>query len=612
MLLPQDWPRFDHYAAKIRWLGYDPRSPGPLGGAPQSLERWRDTGVPLYTLMALCVVRLPFELLPNVRHVRWTTHEFLQGTYNHVYIFLNPPLVSLKLDFTVLQMVLAPPDPVPEPEVEEEGSDGEDSDDEGGGEGEEGEADGENAGGEQVQGPQPPQPEPEPHPQQAQEDPPAPIPSVLEDDVFIEYTLKAILEQCPNCCHIEIIAPQMEFYHEAVEPFIHSSHAHTMCTLSSNVHRWAADDLVCLAGLRALRNTRIYVGDTDCAWMSRALEVLAPERPFANVVDLTLDGVEFECCTAFFILWGTCRLQRLRVECEKRPDAEVLNNFVATIAACCSTETLRALEIADSAPPPPLSSVLASGIGSVPAYADALLLLTEFTALRTFSLDLSDMRWLDDRALSSIVFSWPHLERLYLGSARGWGRHKSVLTFAGLASIVRACPRLECLAASINATAPVSGLGEAAAAAGSGVKLETINLLDSYVGDDVGEDPVVCASVARHLAVLFRELVRVRAWTKPVNLDVDPDVEMGILEVGELPQPQYITPAPAADELAAQRGGSGQYTQPGPEKNMPHVEEEEERHLPVWLVSAEFWRTVEKQVATFTLLRDMDFPMDFS
>ncbi|KAI0800231.1 hypothetical protein C8Q74DRAFT_1191763 [Fomes fomentarius] len=506
VILPQDWPRFDHYAAKIRWLGYDPRSPGPFGDAPQSLERWRDTGVPLYTLMALCVVRLPFELLPNVRHVRWTTHEFLQGTYSHVYIFLNPPLVSLKLDFT-------------------------------------------------------------PHPQQAQEDLPAPFPSVLEDDVFIEYTLKAILEQCPNCCHIEIIAPQMEFYHEAVEPFIHSSCAHTMRTLSANVHRWAEDDLVCLAGLRALRKTRIYVGDADCAWMSRALEVLAPERPFANVVDLTLDGVEFECCAAFFILWGTCRLQRLRVDCEKRPGVEVLKNFVATIAACCSTETLRALEIADSAPPPPLSSgdVVASGIGSVPAYADALLLLTEFTALRTFSLDLSDMRWLDDRALSSIVCSWPHLERLYFGSARGWGGHKSALTFVGLASIVRACPQLEGLAASIDATAPISGLEEAAA--GSGVKLETMNLLDSYVGDDMGEDPVACASVARHLVVLFPELVRVRAWTKPVNPDVDRDVEMG---------------------------------------------EEEEMRLPEWLVSAEFWRTVEKQVATYALLRDMDFPMYLS
>ncbi|KAI0740806.1 hypothetical protein C8Q76DRAFT_608362 [Earliella scabrosa] len=507
VIIPSDWPRFNYYAAKIRELGYDPRSPF---GAPQSLQRWRATGVPMYMLMALCAVRLPYELLPNIKHLRCTTHEYTEDTYIHMYIFLNAPLVSLKLDFSVR------------------------------------------------------------------------LPPPFRDDVFIEYTLKAIIEQCPNCRDIEIVTPQMEYYQEALKPFLHSERALSMRTFSTNMHAWTEDDLVRLASLRALRKTQVYVSDADCGWMSRAIEALSPHRPFASVVDLTLGGAELECCTAFFILWGTCWLERLRIECERRPDVDVLRTFAATLAASCSTNTLRVLEIADSAPPPPLPSpVTDSHLPSDPtpnavlACGDALLPLTEFRSLRSFVLDLSDMRGLDDGALASLVSAWPYLETLYLGRARGWGGHRSMLTFAGLGAVVQACPRLEGLAISIDAT-PAVALDEVR----SEVKLETVDLLDSYAGEleaapgleEQAQEQVWAMAgvgIARNLVKLFPELVRVKAWTRPVQLvaEADPDVEM---------------------ETEVEIAVDG---------------------LPEWLVPAGFWETVEKQVATLALLRDVDMDM---
>ena len=222
MLLPTDWLVFDYYAAKIRELGFDPRAPSPSPShsySPHShadapppsidLESWRATGVPLSAFMALCVVRLPRTLLPHVRCVRWTTHEFRADAHVLVYILQNAPLEGLYLDFRDLKMKVAPPEPEPEPEPEEgeEDSDGEDEDEDGEGEGGE---------GEQEEGEATPQPAPVPLPAQ----PAPPPPPSFEEDMYIKYTLKALLEECPRIRDVEIIAPQFEGFQWAVKDFV--------------------------------------------------------------------------------------------------------------------------------------------------------------------------------------------------------------------------------------------------------------------------------------------------------------------------------------------------------------------------------------------------------
>nr|VWO99148.1 Plp [Ganoderma boninense] len=54
----------------------------------------------MLTFTALCTVRFPPELFPNVRRIHWTSQEFRWETHLHVYIMLNSPLISLSFDFT--------------------------------------------------------------------------------------------------------------------------------------------------------------------------------------------------------------------------------------------------------------------------------------------------------------------------------------------------------------------------------------------------------------------------------------------------------------------------------------------------------------------------------
>ncbi|KAI0753347.1 hypothetical protein C8Q80DRAFT_508437 [Daedaleopsis nitida] len=626
VIIPRDWPRFDYYATKIRELGYDPYAPF---GARNLLEPWRKSGVPMMSFMALLVSRVPFQLIPNVRRVRWTTHEYMDDTYMHVCIFLNPPLLSIKLDFSFLNMILAPPDPEPEPEpVEEE----DDEDGEENGEGDDGDeggdGDGDGQGNEGEQGDEPPQPEPLPPipPPPEPVFPEPEVPAAFCDSLFVEYTLKAILEQSLSCREIELtVLDGMEFYRDAIKDFIRDPRAHTMRTFAINLQAWQEEDLVILAGLRDLRKTRVYVADTDCAWMSHAIEAVSPRQPFARLVDLTLHGVELECCTAFFILWGACWLERLVVCGEKRPEPDVLHTFVSTLAASCSTSTLRALTIADCAPPPPVPPPADAGPEALSAFvpvpvvehAEALLPLVAFTELHEFGFEFSDMRSFTNTTLAALVSSWPRLELLCLGPpGLAWGGHPSALTFAGLSSLVRSCRHLEALVISIDTTQDhLPGMG----VVGVGVKLEGVDLTDSYVV----EDPLLSTGIARSLAALFPELVEVSAWAKRPEPEEDDDVEMGVEGPTDEGGEDGSAPAGAAVEQTSEgeiqwqdrneqlQDGQSKEGEHDAQDDAPPVEDEQGK-LPPWLASAEFWQTVQKQIATFALLRDMGVAMDMS
>ncbi|RDX48585.1 hypothetical protein OH76DRAFT_1483690 [Lentinus brumalis] len=606
VIIPSDWIMFDYYAHKIRELGFDPRAPS---GAPQSVEPWRPTGFPMNTFMALCVVRLPRELLPNIRRIRWTTHEYLEDTHVHVYIFQNPPLVSLYMDYSDIKMKIAPPPPEPEPEPEEE----EDGDGEEDGEGENGEG--------QEEGEATPQPDPAPLPAVLPPPPPGPpsVPSLppplpsFEEDTYLKYTLKALLEECPNFRDVEIVAPQFEGYQWAIKEFLREVKDKTLRTFAINLQSWEDDDLVCLAEITTLRKTRIFLRDTDCAWLPRAMQI---GRPFVNVVDLTVDAPSFEFFTAFFLQFDGSRLQKLALNAIDRPSAEVLHTCLSTIAASCSVAKLCTLSLSDNALPPKADAEPADAPS--PASAAVLAPLRTFVQLRAFALDLSGAYALDNAGLAKLVSAWPALERLTLGLKHGWGT-RSVLTFAGLAQVVELCPILEQLAVSIDATVDDLGPRAAAAVAATNAIVGSVNLLDSYVV----EDPDVGVAIAKNLSALFTDLLYVRAWTKPelesegeqMHVEaaghvaaegeveaqaVDGDVQMGDDETTG-------AGGPGQPPEHAQRGAGGE----GGGHAQPELGEEPVRVVG-WLARREFWETVEKQVATFALLRNIGIPMDLS
>ncbi|KAG1766892.1 hypothetical protein EV702DRAFT_1036356 [Suillus placidus] len=77
--------------------------------------------------------------------------------------------------------------------------------------------------------------------------------------------------------------------------------------------------------------------------------------------------------------------------------------------------------------------------------------LMRFSHLKEVLLSSFCMSWLDDDALSTIVKSWPRLERLDLGTAHFWQTQPSI-TFRGLVTLLSSCPNLENLGLVFDAT----------------------------------------------------------------------------------------------------------------------------------------------------------------
>ncbi|KAI0351986.1 hypothetical protein OH77DRAFT_828785 [Trametes cingulata] len=319
-------------------------------------------------------------------------------------------------------------------------------------------------------------------------------------------------------------------------------------TFYSNVRGLKEMELVELASMPELRRTRLYLDATEFPWLARAFS----QPPFPSLVDLTLEAPSLAECTAFLNALGTCKLETLTVICEERPSEQMLRDFCTALVACCSHDSFRTFSISDN------------GTGSEYAVSVEIFTpLTCFSNLRSFTLDLSGPYALDDAFPQALLSAWPILEELSIGAKHGWGR-RPALTFTGLAHIVRLCPQLEELCIAIDATQEVNA--SILAEVSPNTRVSSLNLIDSHVV----QDEAGAVALSRNLAALFPELERISAKT--------PDSKTG----GDGGAAGADVPMETQDE---------------PGKN---------------LAAESFWREVEKQVATFALLRDMDFPMDLS
>ena len=158
----------------------------------------------------------------------------------------------------------------------------------------------------------------------------------------------------------------------------------------------------------------------------------------------------------------------------------------------------------------------------------------------------------------------------------------------------------------------------------------TVDLLDSYVV----AYPDVSVAIAKNLSTLFTELLYVAAWTRP---EPEPEsglegeqMNVGAASAGQPPGSQVTDEdVQMGDEIAGATvtraaAGPGHPAQPqqppqqaeGAANGEGEGDDEpggvEERQLPEWLAGREFWEMVDKQIATFALLRSIGIPMDLS
>lgn len=368
---------------------------------------------------------------------------------------------------------------------------------------------------------------------------------------FVKYTLRAVAEQCPAFRDVELVWPQFEGYAGALSDFLRA--VPRLRSFVANVQEWKEEDLARLASLLDLRRTRVYLEGTQFPWLARADGL----RPFPSLVDLTVEVPSLDRCTAFLAALGPRPLEKLTVICAERSSTPMVNETCLTISACCAPSMLRCLS-------------LSGGSGSTSSLTraeclittEALLPLTSLSALHAFRLDFSAVYALDDAFPASILAAWPALEALSIGATYGWGL-RPLLTFTGLAQVVQLCPQLEELCVAIDASR-----GELPPGARPNERIAAIDLADTYVP----QDEAGTVALSRSLAALFPELEHISAKTSgPKEAE---GADMGTKTGSHA--------AIMTEELAQS------------------------------LATREFWSEVEKQVATFAMLRDMDIPMDLS
>ncbi|OJT12407.1 hypothetical protein TRAPUB_11057 [Trametes pubescens] len=357
------------------------------------------------------------------------------------------------------------------------------------------------------------------------------------DAVFVKWTLQAVAEQCLAVREVDLTWTQFEGYAGALSEFLRAV-GPRLHAFVANVQAWKEEDLARLAGLPELRRTRLYLEGTAFPWLVHADAL----PPFSSLVDLTLDAPSLDHCTAFFRALGPCRLEKLSVNTGERPSTSMVQEFCTTLAACCTSSALRALSLSDTG----------GDSAATPARADCfitnetLLPLTSFPGLRAFKLDLSGLCALDDLFPTKHLPAWPALEALSLGATHGWGQ-RPALTFTGLAHIVQLCPMLEEVCVAIDASRDTVPPG-----AQPNERMVAIDLVDSYIP----QSEAGAVALSRNLAELFPELEHISAKIREVK-------EPGHTEAMQ-------------EGVSATTEGSG-------------------------LATKEFWREVEKQVATFVI-----------
>ena len=616
VLLPKDWKRFDYYAAKIRELGYDPFMPA---NQIPTFVSFRVRCVPMMTYTSLCVVRLPCELLPNVRRVRWTTHDFHIETYLHLFMFLNSPLVSLDIDFRDLTPDQRGwwdplPSAAPDPDPAEEGSEGDGSGSESDGEEDENE-DGSDAGGEQAeadagappadQNPDGPGelfpgagPPPDANPQaeaavagDANDRPSSPEEPQLftfRDEGFIVSTLQAILEQSPDCKVISIMCPVFEGYERAVKTFLRK--AQDLREFCTNVQAWEDEDLMHLAAMPTLKEAQIWLASEDNSWITRVPTPVS----FPALTALGLDMPTLSCATGLFIHWGDCRLAALYVLPKDRPVPGEVRAFTETLAqACCGT--LEALLLADGCTQGERDARPLVGADLIP--------LAECRRLSTLRVGISGAYHIANAEFVELVENLRELELLRLGPSGSWGAEPT-LTFAALGALVRACPKLCTFALALETR--VNDLAEA------GDVPPNERVREVYLGDSIVSDSEEGADViARSLLALFPnvELVGAR-YVLPAPEPLEEDAMM-VDNAAPSPDTPAQEISPAAEPQASTAGTGEADSTNDAEEDLEESEDEIYRLAP-WAAGSEFWGMVTDQISMYKRSRYEDIDMDTS
>ncbi|EGO30014.1 hypothetical protein SERLADRAFT_433948 [Serpula lacrymans var. lacrymans S7.9] len=241
---------------------------------------------------------------------------------------------------------------------------------------------------------------------------------------------------------------------------------------------------------------------------------------FPNLEDLSLTSVDSFVSFSSFFRSIRSLPKKLQFYLDEEFPSDELRDLLATLSTKSSHDNLQIIHIEE------LMELMSPRLHST-ITIDTLRPLLSFSRLQLVFIDTLCPISLDDAALTEMAAAWPNLGTLSLNTDHGC-RSQSHVTFKGLISLLKLCPKLHTLSMVVDTTIldlPKSGRP------GGGVCNR--NITELTLSDSKIEDSIKVASILSDILPCVKEIC---AWSSETLFSL-PEAEGYILkweEVGKL------------------------------------------------------------------------------
>jgi hypothetical protein len=172
-------------------------------------------------------------------------------------------------------------------------------------------------------------------------------------------------------------------------------------------------------------------------------------HPFSGLQCLQMSTSTLKPWPAFLERLKPHHLRTIRLDCTHLPSTEDIHEFFLALSDSPSQPHMHSVHLTQPwSSLPSLAPKVATGL-VVDFWILAPLLV--FDNLTKLDFTLACSLSFDDQDIATMAASWPKLQHLQLGSPLGWGQ-PSGITLRGILALVKACPELEHLGLTLDAS----------------------------------------------------------------------------------------------------------------------------------------------------------------
>ena len=259
------------------------------------------------------------------------------------------------------------------------------------------------------------------------------------------FLLRDILTLLPNLETLDLGAGQGSPFQECPELSESIYRLKSLRKLATGSRMLDSDSIFQLASLPYLQALQFPNTSNDVLHSLSALS----SHPFVGLQCLEMNTTTLKPWPAFLGRLNPLQLRTIKLNCSNVPSTGDIHEFFLALSDSpsqpymCSIHLIPSVNSVSFLAPKITTDVVVDFWILAPLLVFDNLTKLDFTLLCSFSFD--------DQDLATMAASWPKLQHLQLGSALGWGQ-QSGITLRGVLALVKACPELEHLGLTLDAS----------------------------------------------------------------------------------------------------------------------------------------------------------------